>query len=136
MAKWIPITENYLLDKRAIVTRKAKGLDVTIGLAGWGLQNGTIAYMPLPENITKAPELWKSEYRGDDPPKRRGSYIVQLQGILPHNRNWLNIHELYYAVKSSKWLAVPMGWEVIAWMKLPKPYTGNNTQGKGRQQWL
>lgn len=125
--KWVPITENYELTKMAIVTRITKDPDgrpvpgVTIGYPGWGLQNKTTAYMPLPKNIIEAPELWKSEYRGDEPP-RSGDYIVQLQGREPHNKNKLEIRWSYFHAKACKWLMVPRDSEVIGWMECPKPY--------------
>lgn len=126
---WVPITKNYVLDDEAIVTRKIKSsnpLDVyvTIGLPGWGLQNGTIAYMPLPKNINEEPEAWKSEYRGDELPaiKESKRFIVQLQGSMPNNQSKTRIMDLCLDALKSHWLAVPKGWEVIAWMEFPKPY--------------
>ena len=122
--KWIPITQNYELKEMAIVTGKINGnqLDVTIGFPGWGLQNGTIAYMPLPKNINEDPTVWKSEYRGDDLPAKKGWFIVNLQGIFPHNQGKSKIDKALYLPDKGKWFSVPIGYEVIAWMEFPKPY--------------
>lgn len=78
--KWIPLSEDEHLGESAIVTRiiNDNQRDVTIGLPGWGLQNKTIAYMLLPPDAIEKPELWKSEYRGDELPKS-GVYITCLQ---------------------------------------------------------
>lgn len=122
--KWIQITESYEINDMAIVTIKINNneLDVTIGLPSWGLQNHTVAYMPLPESIIKDPLIWKSEYRDDELPQKSGSYIVQLSGIEAHNENKLKIIDSYFLVKEDKWLRIPDDWEVIGWMKYPKPY--------------
>ena len=121
--KWIPITQTYELKRTAIVTQKmSSDLEVTIGFPGWGLQNGTIAYMPLPKNINEDSTAWKSEYRGDEPPKKNGWFIANLQGIFPHNQGKSRIIDLYYLAEKDKWLGVPTGYEVIAWMEFPKPY--------------
>jgi len=109
----------------AIVTRAIKApnpLDVTIGYPGWGLQNETLAYMPLPKSINDDPAAWKSEYRGDSLPKKSGVFIVNLQGILPYNQSELRVAELCYLPEKGRWLAVPVGYEVIAWMGFPRPY--------------
>ncbi|MCQ4924997.1 hypothetical protein NE686_17990 [Tissierella carlieri] len=131
VTKWIPIVEDYKLHDTAIVTRKINKneLDVTIGLPGWGLENNTIAYMPLPANINEDRSLWKSEYFGDYLPDKDGWYIVQLQGV-DLNRwfyNKLVIVKLYYASNKCNWLAVPQGWEVVGWMEFPKPYKVKST---------
>jgi hypothetical protein len=117
--KWTQIKNNYELKDRAIVTRQLltpKRLDVTIGLPGWGLQNKTLAFMPLPKNIIEAPENWKSEYRGDELPDKNGMFIVQLQ------KDKLEISSLYFSTEKKCWFAVPEGWEVIGWMDYPKPF--------------
>lgn len=126
--KWIQITENYVLNSNAIVTRTLKKVnlhDVTIGNAGWGLHNGAIAYMELPQSIQVSPNIWKSEYRGDELPEGRNRWcIVQLQGIAQHNYEIHRISNGFFQVDKAKWSAIPDGWEVIAWMDFPKPYKG------------
>lgn len=114
---WIPITQNYELTECAIVTVRSKN-PIAMGLPGWGLQNNTLAYMPLPPDINTCPEIWKSEYRGDELPKKSDNYIVQLQG----KNNRLKVTILFFSTKLYKWLAVPEGWEVIGWMNCPRPY--------------
>lgn len=119
--KWTPITIDFELTEMAIVTRKLKYpsiLDVTIGNPGWGMQNRTIAYMPLPQNIDRDPTAWKSEYRGDELPDKDKACIVQLQNSVGK----FKISESYYLAKENRFLRIPNGWEVIAWMEYPKPY--------------
>lgn len=125
--KWYPITSNYELKDMAIVTRRIKArLDVTLGLPGWGLQNSTIAYMPLPKSMVEDPYAWKSEYRGDELPdiKENRCYLVQLQGTAIDTQRKLKIADLCYLAKDRVWLAVPLNWEVVGWVEYPKPYTG------------
>lgn len=124
---WIPLTQNYELNESAIVTRRINNnkFDVTIGLPGWGLQNNTIAYMPLPSNINEDPEAWKSEYRGDNLPniKDNRCFIVQLQGTSMVNLKKFRIIESCYLAKEQCWLRIPEGWEVIGWQEFPKSFS-------------
>jgi hypothetical protein len=41
---------------------------VTIRYSGWNAENGTVAYMPLPENISLNPRIWKSERFNNNAP--------------------------------------------------------------------
>lgn len=126
--KWLPITEKFELNDMAIVTRHIKGqkdqklLDVTIGFPGWGLQNGAVAYMPLPRDIIQDPTAWKSEYRGDELPSKDIPCMVHLQGAKADNDGKYRILDSYYLAKENRFLRIPNGWEVIAWMEYPKPY--------------
>lgn len=125
MEKWIPIKENFELKDIAIVTRQIKGpkgkniSDVTIGYPGWNLKNNTVAYMPLPSNIVEDSTIWKSEYNGDVLPKKDKGCIVQLQ----NDMGKFKILDSYFLVDKSQFLRIPSGWEVIAWMDYPKPYS-------------
>jgi len=135
--KWSLMTKDYELTDRAIVTRKIKApkllksLDVTIGFPGWTADNnGVLAYIPLPKNITEEPEVWKSEYRGDELPTKNQRYIVCLQWIPTFAHGWVfsNTHNRYkitdlcFNAAKNSWLAVPQGWEVLGWMEYPKPF--------------
>lgn len=125
--EWILIEgEDYITDS-AIVTRLIRGkyYDVTIGYPGWGLYNDTIAYIPLPRPINEDNQGWKSEYCGDESPKKDGRYIIQIQGINAGNQGKTRIIEAYYEKEKDHWLWVPNGYEVIAWRNFPKPYKQN-----------
>ena len=127
-AKWIPIKGNYELEDMSLVTRLItngwgqKIPDVTIGYPGQGLHNRIIAYMAMPKDITKQPEQWQSEYRGDELPNKKTPCLVQLQDDVGK----LRIIESYYLAKENKFLRVPDGWEVLGWMQYPKPYIFRN----------
>jgi hypothetical protein len=129
-SEWIPLTEKTEIDDCAIVTKLIIGGTppedryVTIGFPGWGNWNGAIAYMHFPEYIHKGDKGWKSEYRGDAPPapKKDKRYIVQLEN--KDLSGYYRIDELCYSVKGDRLIAVPSGWEVIAWMEFPMPYIG------------
>lgn len=124
--KWIPIEENTEINDIAFITRQIKGtkgqrlLDVTIGHPGWGFKNGAVAYMPLPGDILQDPTVWQSEYRGDSLPSKDMACVVQLQD--QNNEGKFRILESYYLTKENRFLRIPIGWEVIAWMDYPKPY--------------
>lgn len=132
MLKWIPLKGNDELNDMAIVTRTIIGKggvpikDVTIGYSGWSLSNKTIAYMPLPKSILEKPELWKSEYREDEPPRKNMAVIAQLMGNQSYNEGKLKIIESYYLAKENKFLRIPNDWEVVGWMAFPKPFIPKN----------
>ena len=127
--KWILIDDKTQLNKMAFVTRTIKGaggkrlLDVTIAHPGWGLNSENVAYMTLPGDILHDPTVWKSEYRGDNNPSKDMACVVQLQNF----EGKFKIIESYYLVSRNRFLRIPDGWEVIAWMEYPKPYKASRT---------
>ena len=126
--KWIPIKGDGFITDSAIVTRiigRGSKSDVTIGFPGWGYYNDTIAYMPLPRPVNEDRRGWKSEYWGNEPPKKPGRYIVQIQGIKVGRQEVTRIAEAYYDREKGRWLWIPDGYETIAWRNFPKPYQPN-----------
>jgi hypothetical protein len=127
--KWIALKESEELRDRDIVTRtirRAGGtnqLDVTLGYPRWSASNnGVIARMPI-QHFTDKPEGWRSEYRGDDPPKVSGWHLVSL--IWRHNQQKPlggGVAVMFYDAKINEWFAEPTEKEIIAYMPLPKPY--------------
>ncbi len=86
------------------------------GWAGFGeISKGAIAWAAYP-NFQDSKEGWKSEYMGDELPEKDGRYIATKEKRIPRICRYNSQKSLFGGDSA-----------VIAWMDIPKPYSGNKS---------
>lgn len=82
---------------------------------------GAIAWMPKPTHCAKEPKGWLSHYRGDDFPEQEDWYLVSTMHEPPNNNIPYTVQQLWFNAKKEVFGGSD---NFIAWMPLPKPFTG------------
>lgn len=99
--KWIPCPDEGIVivnGQLALLTLEWHGeLDVDF-YTKWH-RGKVLAYMPIPTFIDD-PAGWKSEFRGDDPPKRSGWYVVTVE---QKTAGKYTLEKSYYDSKKGRW---------------------------------
>jgi hypothetical protein len=116
--KWIPCPDEGIVivnGQLALLTLEGQGKLGVDFYPQWH-RGKVLAYMPIPTFIDD-PAGWKSEFRGDDPPKRSGWYVVTVE---QKTAGKYTLEKSYYDSKKGRWCGA--GGEVLAYMELPKPY--------------
>jgi len=77
-----------------------------------------IGWQPLPPPVSEDAAGWRSEYRGDENPKKDGVYVCTTTC---DNKRY-EVKECFWNAKKGGWSQFCNGDEVLAWREFPKHF--------------